>query len=87
MNHENVLKVADRIANLPYEEKIDSWGEPKFFNMASSFGSACCVAGWTGEDIRQWVCARWVDAHNDAGIEYGPGPGSLQATGLWPHGS
>ena len=49
MNRENVLKVADAIANLPYGKCLDIGGKPKAFNMASGCGSACCIAGWTGE--------------------------------------
>ena len=47
MNHENVLKVADRIENLPYAKA--SWasvGKPEAFCMATACGTACCVAGW-----------------------------------------
>ena len=49
MNSENMLKVADAIADLPYYEKLDTWGKPKSFNMASDCGSSCCIGGWTGE--------------------------------------
>ena len=49
MNHENMLKVADAISDLPYKEKTDTFGKPKAFNMAASCGSACCVSGWTHE--------------------------------------
>ena len=49
MNRENMLKVADAIENLPYENLIDAWGKPKAFNMSSGCGSACCIGGWTGE--------------------------------------
>ena len=49
MNRENVLKVADRIANLPYDTKLDGGGKPEAFNMSCGCGSSCCIAGWTGE--------------------------------------
>ena len=56
MNRERLLRVADAIANLPYEGKLDGFGKPKAFNMASGCGSACCIGGWTGEIFR----GRWV---------------------------
>ena len=46
MNRENVLKVADVIADLPYEVNVDKYEYPEAFNMASGCGSACCVGGW-----------------------------------------
>ena len=49
MNHERLLRVADVIAPLPYEEKLDVFGKPKAFNMTTGCGSACCVARWTSE--------------------------------------
>ena len=41
--------MADAIENLPYNEKLDPWGEPESFNMASGCGSACCISAWTGK--------------------------------------
>ena len=50
MNRERILKVADRIADLPYAQVVwASLEKPKSFNMASGCGSACCIGAWTGE--------------------------------------
>ena len=52
MNRENLLKVADAIEHLRYEQHQTTWdggGKPRAFCMSSGCGAACCIAGWTGE--------------------------------------
>ena len=49
MNRERLLELADVIAPLPYEQKIDVVIKPRSFNMSTGCGAACCIAGWTGE--------------------------------------
>ena len=49
MNRERLLELADVIAPLPYEQKLDVASKPRSFNMSTGCGAACCIGGWTGE--------------------------------------
>ena len=70
MNHENVLKVADGISDIPYGETMNTYGKPKAFNMASGCGSACCVSGWAHEIVRRCEgLAVGISITGDSGAE------------------
>ena len=62
MNHQNVLKVADRIANLPYRKPtfLSEFGKPNAFSMAAGSGAACCVSGWVCVIFNDNSRSEWV---------------------------